>query len=204
MASDGDLMLAVKDGDLEAFNTIVERHHASLINYFFRLVWDHSKAEDLAQDVFCKLFETANKYQKTAKFTTFMYRVAHNHYVDYLRKIKSRPQEIPIESNNDDEASIANIFVSETPDPSKQLISKEILGKILKAVGSLDEIYREAFVLCVYQGMKYIEAANVLEVPEGTVKSRMFSAVRKLREILGEYCLLGNNASFNEVEKNHE
>ena len=117
MISDGDLMLTVRSGNLEAFDEIILRHSKPLINYFYKLVWSRETAEDLAQEVFCQIFRYVNKYEKSAKFTTFLYRIAHNQYVDYLRKTNSRLKPLSLETCVHDDNALMESLASQTADP---------------------------------------------------------------------------------------
>jgi RNA polymerase sigma-70 factor (ECF subfamily) len=169
--SDVDLMDRAKTGAPEAFVCLIRRYQTPLLN-FFRRMGVYTDAEDMAQDTFVRLFRYRSRYRPSAKFTTFLYLMARQVWIDSLRKRRRREDFLRRwEENRADDPEASGAPETRRPD----------------AAGALDRLpprMREVVVLNIYQGLKYEEIARVLCIPEGTVKSRMFHALAKLREML--------------------
>lgn len=177
-------MLRAGRGDLEAFEELVARHEAGLVNYFFRLHWDRQRAEDQAQEVFLKLFTHAREYEPVARFTTYLYRIAHNCWVDDLRRSKAERGQVSLDAEGADGAPLRELVSSGFDDPRDDPRKEEVIEAVIRAVDALPEEHKAVLVLSELRGMRYAEIAAVLGIPEGTVKSRMHAAVKRLRERL--------------------
>jgi RNA polymerase sigma-70 factor (ECF subfamily) len=185
--SDRELMLRVRGGDAEAFATLVSRHQKPLINFFYRRVyWDRSAAEDLAQDVLMRLWNARERYRPDAKFTSYLYRVAGNLVIDRARHRRAAPPPVSIDAAHGANAELRLIegLAAEAVEPGEQAARREWVERIKGALSGLSEEHREVFVLAHLQGMPYPQISEVLDIPVGTVKSRMHAAVRKLRGAL--------------------
>ena len=183
--ADEDLMLSAGRGRVEAFEALVGRHEAALVRYFFRCTWDRARAEDLAQEVFVKLFTHSRGYEPTAKFTTYMYRVAHNLWVDDCRRRKHERGQVSLDAEDKEGTSLREVVSSGADGPRDSARKEEVVDAVISAVESLSEEHKAVFDLAEVEGLKYAEVAGILGIPEGTVKSRMHAAVRRLRERLG-------------------
>lgn len=181
---DEELMLQTGRGDTDAFEALVGRHQSGLVNYFFRLHWDRHRAEDQAQEVFIKLYTHARDYQPSAKFTTYMYRIAHNCWVDDLRRTKHQRMQVSLDVQDADGASLRELVFAFGDDPRDEARKEEVVEAVIKAVDALPDEHKAVFVLSEVQGLSYLAISRILQVPEGTVKSRMHSAVKRLRERL--------------------
>lgn len=182
---DEELMLSAGRGRVEAFEALVGRYEAALVRYFYRCTWDRARAEDLAQEVFVKLFTHSRDYAPTAKFTTYLYRVAHNLWVDDFRRRRHERGQVSLEAEDAGGTSLREVVVGPgEDDPRDSARKEEIVEAVIEAVESLSEGQRAVFVLAEVEGMKYAEVAGILGIPEGTVKSRMHAAVARLRERL--------------------
>ena len=176
---DVELVLRVKQADEEAFDELVRRYRDLLTSFFYSLCWNIHTAQDCAQEVLVRLWLARERYEASAKLSTYIFRIARNHWLTVLRKRKCRPEPL----------YLAEMWQPEMDDGSleKLLMRRYVDRRIKLAIASLPERYRLVFVLSHFQGMKYAEVAEVLEIPVGTVKSRMSAAVRILREkIAGE------------------
>jgi RNA polymerase sigma-70 factor (ECF subfamily) len=184
--TDAELMLAFAAGELEAFTMLVDRYQKPLVNFFYAQCRDLQTAEDCAQDVFLKLYHYAARYQQQAKFSTFLFRVAKNYWIDIYRSRKSRPTQISMDRpvGTDEAGSLSDVLPGKASPPEGTLEQDELRDLLNQAVGQLPEEHQMVVILSEQQGMKYQEIAAVLDIPVGTVKSRMHSAMRKLREIL--------------------
>lgn len=169
--SDPEIMRLVKQGRQEAFVTLVRRHQNSLLN-FFRAMGVHTDTEDMVQDTFVRLFKYRRRYKPTAKFTTFLYLLARQVRIDALRKEKRRDN---LTQGFTRESAVREHVpaVPRTPE-----------FDIEAALNSLSDGMRAVVVLNIYQGLNYEEVAKTLDIPLGTVKSRMFQALHKMREFL--------------------
>jgi RNA polymerase sigma-70 factor (ECF subfamily) len=184
--SDAELMLRFGRGDDEAFRVLVERHEKPLLGFFWRRCLDRALAEDCVQEVFLRLVRHRGSWKPEAKFTTYLYRVAENHWIDRWRSRKAAPPEASLEGFLDDEGEAGTPFEVATPKPDERSSQRELGERIRRAVVRLTDDQRAVFALAEVRGMKYEEIARVLSIPVGTVKSRMHAAVLRLREILAE------------------
>jgi RNA polymerase sigma-70 factor (ECF subfamily) len=182
------LMFRFKNGDISAFDELVQRHKKPLMNFFYRFFWDYQLSEDSCQEVFYRLFKSIRKYKPTSKFNTFFYRIAKNYLYDQLRKKKIAPHLIsldqPVPNKNGNSVSLHEKIADTKSNPRKELEKKEISYIIKEAIFALPLKSREVFVLCEDQGLKYEDAAKILGIPVGTVKSRMYKAMSILKENL--------------------
>jgi len=187
--TDVELMLRVREGDPEAFSDVVGRHQKPLLNYFYRLTWDRQKSEDLAQEVFLRLYRARASYSPQAKFTTYLYRIARNLWIDRYRSQKSSPGETsldgPIGREGGRELRLRDQIAAPGRSPSEEAGGRELVRAMKSAVSELPEEQRQVFVLAQFQGLPYAKISEIMEIPEGTVKSRMHAAVRRLRGLLG-------------------
>ncbi len=186
--SDEELMQAVRDGDDCSFATLVERHRTPLINFFYRLTYDRQRAEDWTQEVFCRIYEARGGYEPTAQFTTYMYRVARNYWIDCYRKQGRRPKEFSIDESGGprdaDSPGMRDRIAAPGPSPSEAVRRQEVLQSIRDAIDELPAEQRLVFELSEDQGLKYKDISKILDIPVGTVKSRMHAAMIRLREQL--------------------
>jgi len=185
MKTDPDLMREFRQGDETAFDKLVKRHQVGLLNFFFRLVWDHSLAEDLTQEVFLRLYTHKNDYEPQAKFTTYLYRIGRNCWIDYLRRTKSERRNLSLDAQNAGGGTLAEVLpLKNTEDPQASARKDELADALVEAIDELPEEHKLVFVLSEVQGMKYLEISETLNIPVGTVKSRMFHAVKRLKDTL--------------------
>jgi RNA polymerase sigma-70 factor, ECF subfamily len=168
--SDFDLMARVRDGSEDAFRRLVERHQRPLLNFFARM-GASTHGEDLAQETFIRLWNYRTKYKPTAKFTTFLYTLARHAWLDHIRR-----------------QNRFRLF-SERYREEMPAFTDGGLGRLRKRMDIQDALdlltpkHRETLILAVHQGLSYDEIAQVLDVPVGTVKSRIFNALSTLKEI---------------------
>ena len=181
--SDTQVMEQLRDGDDDAIAVIVDRYQNELVGYFYHHCWDQLTAEDLAQTVFIKVFKARARYQATAKVRTYLYRIAHNAWVDYVRRRRNHVSlDAEVGSNG---LRLVDTMESDF-DPEQVGRDDLIRRRIQEAVEELPEGQRDVFVLANNQGLRYQEISSILDIPEGTVKSRMHAAVRNLRKHLGD------------------
>lgn len=183
--TDEDLIRGFKGGDVEAFTEIVKRHQRPLINFFFRLIWDRDQSEDMAQEVFLRLYKYLPRYDPRAKFTTFLYKVARNLWIDRVRSVASGPRvmslERPIAGR---EAELGDFVSARSPEPGSESGRLEDIERVRLALAELPEEQRTVVILAEFHGMRYEEIGQVLGIPVGTVKSRMHHAIERLKETM--------------------
>jgi RNA polymerase sigma-70 factor (ECF subfamily) len=182
--ADVRIMERIRDGDHAAVDALVERFQHELVGYFYHQCWDQLVAEELAEDVFVNVYRSRERYQATAKVRTYLYRIAHNLWIDHLRRQK-RHLSLDAELG---EQSLRLVNVLKAPDAPEVDPGRDgvIRSRVQEALGNLPEGQREVFILANNHQMKYQEIAAVLGIPEGTVKSRMHNAVRALRDELAD------------------
>ncbi len=165
------LMLRIREGDSRAFEELYLLYRKPLANYFHRLCWNSARVDDLVQEVFLRLWKAAPRYEPVAKFSTYLFRIAHNLWINDSRKRR--------------ESALKETEGEQENPPDRSLERTELQRRIQAAIETLPEREQECLVLSQYNGLKYAEIAEVMGIPVGTVKSRIFSAIRRLRTELG-------------------
>ncbi len=186
LLSDAELVAEVKRGRLAAFTRLVERHQRSLINFFYHVSWDRQIAEDCAQEVFLRLFSHLDRYEPQAKFSTFLFRVARNLWIDRVRAANARAKPVSLEAvgAGGDERPLQERIAGNAATPVEILAERDQRDALRAAIERLPEEQRVVVVLGEFEGLKYQEIGAILDVPVGTVKSRMHAAMEKLKEML--------------------
>ncbi len=172
-------MCRASRGDDTAFEALVDRCQAGLIQFFVMLSHNPSLGEDLAQEVFIRLYKNRHGYRPEARFKTYLYRIARNLWTDHLRRQPKQGRDLSLDAVNDRGASLGHMLAAESPDPLP--VDRKTL---YLAVLRLSRQQREVLLLSLLEDLSYPEIAAVLSIPVGTVKSRVYHAVRKLRTIL--------------------
>jgi RNA polymerase sigma-70 factor (ECF subfamily) len=172
---DASLMMAVGRGDKAAFSALFDRHQASVVRFCGRFVGNTARAEELAQDVFVKLYKSASRYTQQATFKTFLYRVATNHCLNELRRFdEKRAQEAKEMTQEQHEAALE---IETAPGgPELSLEGKELEAAVGAAMQQLSARERAAFSMCRFEGMAYRDIAAALESTESAVKSLIHRA----------------------------
>ncbi|MCG3182067.1 MAG: ECF RNA polymerase sigma factor SigW [Planctomycetes bacterium] len=187
---DLELMRRFQAGDVDAFTELYEAHLRGLLNFFFRLCWDRSLAEDFAQEVLLRIYKSASKWEPNAKFTTYLYRIARNYWIDHCRLLSTQKENVSLDAkfgSSEDSGSLIDRLPDDIRPPEHDLDRRELYGAIMKALEQLPDEQRMVFVLSEIEELKYNEIAEIMEIPLGTVKSRMHTAIGKLQELLGDY-----------------
>jgi RNA polymerase sigma-70 factor (ECF subfamily) len=176
---DAELMLRVKDGDSSSFGLLLEKHRASVVHFLFRLVQEQAVAEELAQEVFLRVYRSRSSYEPTAKFTTWLFRIA-THLA--LNSLRDRKHEKGQERLDDDSQEIPGRQISDRrPSVEQQLVFGVKLEEVRRAVAGLPEKQRAAVLMHKYEEMEYSQIARVLGCSESAVKSLLFRAYETLR-----------------------
>jgi RNA polymerase sigma-70 factor, ECF subfamily len=178
---DAQLMLRFKGGDPEAFDRLFSRHTRTMINFAYRFVRDRRLAEELAQEIFLKIYEAASGYQAQARFTTWLYRIATNVCLNEVRKPQFRTTHKSLSAENADGAGIA-LCTEANGGPEKNLEREAISNALREALDKIPEKQRIAFILNKYQELSYAEVAGIMKISEKAVKS----LIHRAREALAE------------------
>lgn len=184
---DAELLVRLRDGDLQAFDEVVERFERRLIGYFAALSGDPQLAEDCAQEVFVRVYRARETYTPDAALATFIFRIARNYWIDVYRSRRVRPEERSLDDPGGEGGveNMAEHLPGTATTPDHQAVQREDEERLRAALERLPEIQRSVLALAGTQGMKYEEVAQVLGIPVGTVKSRVHAAVANLRRLLG-------------------
>ncbi len=176
--SDAELMLRVKDGDEESFGNLLSKHRDPVINYLYRMVHNAAVAEELAQDVFLRVYRARATYEPSAKFTTWLYRIATRVAFNFVRDGRVARAAVPLEGPTGE--PIAALRTSE-PTAEDRLVADARAKEVRSAIRALPEKQRAAVILHKYQELDYREIAASLECSESAVKSLLFRAYETLR-----------------------
>lgn len=185
LGSDEQAMWRVKmHDDADAFSQLVRRWEKPIRNLCARMTGDLHRADDLSQETFSRLFARRADYEPSGKFSTYLWRIAMNQCYDELRRRKRRSEFALPTRENDDGVETEIEFVAPDSTPSQSLLEQERADIVRQALLRLPENYRSVLVLKHYENLKFREIAEVLEIPEGTVKSRMAEALNQLHKQL--------------------
>ncbi|MDH4445057.1 MAG: sigma-70 family RNA polymerase sigma factor [Akkermansiaceae bacterium] len=181
---DFQLMERVGAGDHEAFRELVERHQGAVVGTVAKMLGNPSEAEDIAQQVFLRIWRNAKRYRPDAKFTTYLYTITRNLVFNETRR-RSRKKEVS--ANELEENSNQLIAASSDRQPDSELLQVELQRAVDAAIAGLPEAQRMAVVLRRYEQLPYEEIAKVLNLSVSAVKSLLFRARTTLREALSGY-----------------
>ena len=181
--SDVQLMLDVKSGDDSSFELLLRKYRTPVVNFLYRMVRDTGTAEDLAQEVFLRVYRARGQYLPTAKFTTWMFRIATNLALNSVRDNRHRQMEISMDQTVDtgEDEHRAMEVPDRAPSVEQELVARCRAELIMKAIHLLPEKQRAAVLLHKYQELDYDEIARVLECSESALKSLLFRAYETLR-----------------------
>ncbi|BDG09865.1 RNA polymerase sigma factor [Anaeromyxobacter paludicola] len=189
MASDPDaaLMLAFQGGDERAFRTLFDRHGRAMVRFCHHYVKDDARAEELAQDVFLKVHRSAARYQPTARFKTWLYRIASNHCLNELRRGEYAAREPARADGVPSEPADLDALPGGATTPEEAAMGQALAGAVEGLLARLPEKQRAAFVLCRLEGLSYEEIAEVLETSVSAVKSLLHRATVAAAEALAPW-----------------
>lgn len=181
LLTDTEIISKVKNGDKEAFALIVERYEKGLYNLIYHLIGNQEEALELCQEVFLRVYSHLNDYDPKFKFSTWIYKIANNLTIDYLRKNKMKIDSI--DEAIDDENKFLEIE-DHCLNPSEEYEQKILEKEIFKAISNLDAVSRELIILRHIHFRSYEEMAKITNLPIGTVKNKIFRARRELMKNL--------------------
>ena len=174
--TDEQLMLRLKDGDRQAFDAIVKRYRDRMVSYAFRMVGSAELAQDVAQETFVRVYKSASTFRDDGRLAPWLYRIASN--VCLSERTKRAKEALNVDYDTLEDMHDSGVLVE---DQVMAAISSQRLGR---AIEQLSPQHKAALTLHVYQGLSYAEIGEALDIPTGTVKSRLFYAIRKLREVM--------------------
>ena len=186
--SDAEVMLRVRGGDEPAFAFLVQKYRRPMMSFMYRMVRNQAAAEDLAQEVFLRVYRSRETYTANAKFTTWLYRIATNLAVNHARDTRHERPEVSMSLDEPDtETGLMPDLPDSTPSVEENLLRRERLAAIRGHVQALPERQRLAVIMHKYQGMDYRQIAEVLHLSESATKSLLFRAYESLREKLKDF-----------------
>jgi len=185
--TDQDVIERASQGSESAFRELIRRYERPVFSLIYRLVRDRERAEDLAQDTFIKVLNALDRYDPSYKFSSWIFKIAHNTALDDLRRKHPDTLSIhgsPHASTQDELEATILTPASGDENPEEFASSREIGGHIEKAIATLRVEYRTAILLCHVEGRPYDEVAEIMDVPLGTVKTYIHRARNELKKQL--------------------
>jgi len=185
---DEALMVAFRDGDSTAFEVLVVRHRRALFNFLLRSVGRKSRAEELLQEVFVRVIRAKDRYQKTARFSTWLFTIARNLCVDESRRQRFRRTKSLDErrGGHADGLNLLDVTAANQPGVDEQAEGPGLRARMAAAIDKLPDEQREVFLMRQVGGLSFKEIGGAVGAPENTVKSRMRYALEKLRQELAD------------------
>ncbi len=178
--TDGELIEGAVAGQAEGFEELVRRYQRPITSYVYRMLGDYESSLDVTQEVFIKVYNSLHKYNFDYKFSTWIYRIAHNASVDHMRRNSITPQSIEVENAD---GSFQIQLESHAASPEQERERSEWRTEIEAVVRCLPAAYRDLILLRHSRDLSYDEIAEVTGLPLGTVKNRLFRARELMREI---------------------
>jgi len=181
---DAVLMVEVCGGHEPSFETLLERHRVTVVNHLYRLVRDRAVAEELAQDVFLRVYRFRNRYQPEAKFTTWLFRITTNVALNWRRDTRRETAHLRLDSTHE---SRRIQVLDQNPRADQQLLAEHRCKEIREAIDALPPKQLAAVLMHKYEGMDYVQIAEVLECSIPALKSLLFRAYETLRRRLAHF-----------------
>ena len=186
--TDAEIMLAVAAGDEAGYNFLVTKYHRQIIHFLYRMVHNEAVAEELAQEVFLRVYRSRESYRAEAKFSTWLYRIATNLAVNHARdtKYERTAQTLELDAPDPESGSTPEV-ADDDPNIEQRILTEERMAAIRAQVSALPERQRMAVLMHKYQEMDYRQIGEVLKLSESATKSLLFRAYQTLRERLKEF-----------------
>ena len=185
---DAECVRRVQQGDTDSFEVLVRRHQKAIFNLVYRLLGNYDEAAEVAQEVFLSAFKSIHQFRGDANFSTWLYRIGLNHASSRRRSLNSTQQHhIPLDGTE--------VIADRAVDPAKNLEHKEIQQRVQQALNGLDPEDARIILLRDLQDIPYEDVAEMLDIPVGTVKSRLHRARRALKTSLAPYFYANRKAS---------
>jgi RNA polymerase sigma-70 factor (ECF subfamily) len=185
---DWDLMAELKSGNDDALGSLMDKHKKNILNLAYKFLGDRHEAEDLAQEVFVKVYENKDRYRPDFKFSTWLFSIAKNLCINRAKYLKRREAYSIDEDIEAEDGEIKREFADENVvQADEALLNEELTQKVKEALGSLPDNYRLPMVMAKYQDLPYDEIAKILKCSVTAVKLRILRAKEMLREKLKNY-----------------
>lgn len=172
------------DGDRQAFEVLVRRYERPIYSYLFRYLGHEEQARDAFQATFITVFQRLDQFESSRRFRPWLYAIATNKAIDLKRHLKRRAACSLDSASNEDEfsgrTSLGQSIESKEMDPVSSAMQSETVGRVRDVLGMMNQPTQELLEMVFYQGLKYADISEALDIPVGTVKSRVFNAIRKL------------------------
>jgi RNA polymerase sigma-70 factor (ECF subfamily) len=176
---DAELMLRVRDGDTTSFALLLEKHRGPVINFLYRMVQNQAVAEELAQEVFLRVYKSRATYEPTAKFTTWLFRISSHMALNWIRDEKHERSQESLDAERP-EGAVREVADCR-PSTEQALLKESRMQEIRAAIEKLPAKQRAAVLMHKYEEMEYAQIANVLQCSDSAVKSLLFRAYETLR-----------------------
>jgi len=176
---DAELMIRVREGDGASFGVLLDKHRSSVVHFLYRMVQNQAIAEELAQEVFLRVYRSRSTYEPTAKFTTWLFRIATHLALNSLRDGKQERVQERLDGGSPE--TPARQVLDTRPSAEAVMVKEVRLEEVRRAVAALPEKQRAAVLMHKYEEMEYSQIANVLSCSESAVKSLLFRAYETLR-----------------------
>jgi len=176
---DAELMLRVKDGDGASFDALLAKYRTPIVHFLYRMLQDQAVSEELAQEVFLRVYRSRETYEATAKFTTWLFRIATHLALNSLRDDKNERGQERLDENTED--APAREVADRTPTVEERMVRQVKVQEIRRAIAALPGKQRVAVLMHKYEEMEYSQIARVLSCSESAVKSLLFRAYETLR-----------------------
>lgn len=177
---DAQLMLRVREGDADSFRVLLEKHRNPVIHFVYRMVRNRAVAEELGQEVFLRVYRSRQSYEPTAKFTTWLFRIASHLALNWLRDGRNERGQYQLDDAGDGDTPIREV-VDRGPSMEQRLLEFVRLQEVRDAIALLPEKQRAAVLMHKYHDMDYSQIAGALDCSESAVKSLLFRAYETLR-----------------------
>jgi RNA polymerase sigma-70 factor (ECF subfamily) len=184
---DREFVSLCQGGDVNAFEVLVERHQKRMLNIAYRIIGNYDEACEVVQEAFISAYKHIKGFKGKAKFSTWLYAICINLSKNRLRQVRTRLHREPYSVGNPIQVAngqIAGDPPSSEPSPLEQLEARDVQQKVQGCINALDAEFKEVLILRDIQGFAYDEISDMLKIPEGTVKSRLFRAREGMRDCL--------------------
>jgi RNA polymerase sigma-70 factor (ECF subfamily) len=185
--SDEHLLTRFISGDNNAFDELINRYYKQIFRFLVRFTGKQHLAEDLIQDVFIKVYRSANTFDTTRRFRPWLYQIAANRARDAIRSAGRNEKQLTLVDSEERELTLDYLASDDSPSPDRELISQETSEKVKDALMAIPEQLREILILAYYDKLPYKDISDALGIPLGTVKSRLHKAVATFGEVWKRY-----------------
>jgi RNA polymerase sigma-70 factor (ECF subfamily) len=181
------LLTKFVSGDTNAFDELINRYYKPIFRFLVRFTGRQHLAEDLIQDVFIKVYKSADTFDPTRRFRPWLYQIAANRARDAIRSAGRSEKQLTLVDSEDHELTLDHLATDDSPSPDCELIRRETTEKVKDALMAIPEQLREILILAYYDKLPYKDISDTLGIPLGTVKSRLHKAVATFGEVWKRY-----------------